>query len=215
MKRLGVKPYDTAKMLHNDEDARLYLLACVEEAGDDAAFIAKALGTIARSRVAMADVATKTGLSRESLYKALSGDRDPSFSTILKVSAALGLRLRFDSGVQLLCESKTQPVEVETSGIDMHTFVVSNRRIPSIRGGLATRATTSREIAYDVVPRHLSVTKEASTAKGLGLSHIYVDFEGPDHIRFPQECGRSASTETSSYALRLQEFVPLSNSALN
>lgn len=69
-----------------------YLEACLEEADGDAAFVAKALGDIARAR-GMTQVARDTGLSRESLYKALSGERTPSFDTIPKVVEALGLRL--------------------------------------------------------------------------------------------------------------------------
>ena len=68
-----------------------YLQACLEEA-DDAAFIAKALGDIARAK-GMAQVARDSGLSRESLYKALSGDRSPDFETVLKVISALGIKL--------------------------------------------------------------------------------------------------------------------------
>ena len=70
-----------------------YLEASIEEAGDDAAFIAKALGDIARAK-GMAQVAVDAGLSRESLYKALSGARKPTFETVLKVVGALGLQLR-------------------------------------------------------------------------------------------------------------------------
>jgi probable addiction module antidote protein len=69
-----------------------YLEACIEEANGDAAFIAKALGDIARAQ-GMTQVARDSGLSRESLYKALSGERSPSFDTILKVVTALGLKL--------------------------------------------------------------------------------------------------------------------------
>jgi probable addiction module antidote protein len=69
-----------------------YLEASLEEADGDAAFIAKALGDIARAR-GMSQVARDSGLSRESLYKALSGDRSPRFDTILKVVNALGLKL--------------------------------------------------------------------------------------------------------------------------
>ena len=71
----------------------LYLEACFAEANGDAAFIAKALGDIARAK-GMSQVAKDSGLSRESLYKALSGDRSPSFDTILNVMGALGLELR-------------------------------------------------------------------------------------------------------------------------
>jgi probable addiction module antidote protein len=70
----------------------LYLDACIEEADGDATFIAKALGDIARAR-GMSQVAKDSGLSRESLYKALSGERAPSFDTILKVTKALGVKL--------------------------------------------------------------------------------------------------------------------------
>lgn len=85
-------PYDTADYLKTEEDMALYLGACLEEAGDDAAFIAHALGDIARAR-GMTQLAKDTGLGRESLYKALSGEGNPSFATILKVMHALGLRL--------------------------------------------------------------------------------------------------------------------------
>jgi probable addiction module antidote protein len=70
-----------------------YLEACLEESQGDGAFVAKALGDIARAK-GMTQIARDTGLSRESLYKALSGDRMPSFDTILKVVQALGLELR-------------------------------------------------------------------------------------------------------------------------
>jgi probable addiction module antidote protein len=69
-----------------------YLEACIQESEGDSAFIAKALGDIARAK-GMTQIARETGLSRESLYKALSGDRSPSFDTILKVISALGLKL--------------------------------------------------------------------------------------------------------------------------
>jgi probable addiction module antidote protein len=70
--------------------------ACLEEANGDAAFIAKALGDIARAQ-GMAQVARDAGLSRESLYKALFGQRSPGFDTILKVIAALGLQLHAEA----------------------------------------------------------------------------------------------------------------------
>jgi probable addiction module antidote protein len=84
--------YDVANHLRNEEEMRLYIEAAFEEAGDDAAFIARALGDVARVR-GMTQIARDAGLSRESLYKALSGERNPDFSTMLKVLRALGLRL--------------------------------------------------------------------------------------------------------------------------
>ena len=73
-----------------------YLEACLEEANGDAAFIAKALGDIARAK-GMSQVAREAGVSRESLYKALSGDRVPSFDTILRVISALGMKLHAEA----------------------------------------------------------------------------------------------------------------------
>jgi probable addiction module antidote protein len=84
--------WDSAEYLKTKEDMAEYLDACMEEAGDDPAFIAKALGVIARAR-GMTQVARDSGLSRESLYRALSGEGNPEFGTILKVIKALGLKL--------------------------------------------------------------------------------------------------------------------------
>lgn len=92
MARAKLKKWDSAAHLKSEEDIALYLEACLEVAGDDAAFVAKALGTIARAK-GMSQLARATGLGRESLYKALSGEGNPSFATILKVTHALGIRL--------------------------------------------------------------------------------------------------------------------------
>ncbi len=92
MKKIKLSKWDSAEYLKTDEDMVGYLEACLDEAGDDAAFIAKALGTIARAK-GMAQLANETGLGRESLYKALSGEGNPSFATILKVMSALGIKL--------------------------------------------------------------------------------------------------------------------------
>jgi probable addiction module antidote protein len=89
---LKLRKWDTAEHLKTEEEMALYLEACLEEAGDDAAFVAKALGDIARAR-GMTQLAKDTGMGRESLYKALSGEGNPSFATILKVVDALGLQL--------------------------------------------------------------------------------------------------------------------------
>ena len=83
--------YDVAEHLRTPEEMAAYLEACIEEADGDAALIAKALSDIARAK-GMTQVARDSGLSRESFYKALSGERSPSFDTILKVVTALGLK---------------------------------------------------------------------------------------------------------------------------
>jgi probable addiction module antidote protein len=84
--------YDTADYLKSEDDIIAYLEACMEEADDDPALIAVALGTVARA-YGMARLAQKTGLTREGLYKSLSADGNPSLGTVLKVVKALGLKL--------------------------------------------------------------------------------------------------------------------------
>ena len=96
MKKTITSRYDVSEHLRTSEEMAAYLEACIEEANGDAAFIAKALGDIARAR-GMSQVARDAGLSRESLYKALSGERSPGFDTILKVMRALGLTLHAEA----------------------------------------------------------------------------------------------------------------------
>ena len=88
--------YDVAEHLRTREEMAAYLEASIEEADGDAAFVAKALGDIARAR-GMAQVAHEAGVSRESLYKALSGERVPTFDTVLRVIGALGLKFRVEA----------------------------------------------------------------------------------------------------------------------
>ena len=91
MTQTTTAPNEVAEFLQTPEEMAAYLEACIEESEGDAAFITMALGDIARAK-GMTQIARETGLSRESLYKALSGDRSPSLETILKVVAALGLK---------------------------------------------------------------------------------------------------------------------------
>jgi probable addiction module antidote protein len=91
MTKLITIPYDVAEHLRTPEESAAYLEACLEEANGDAAFIAKALGDIARAK-GMSQVAYEAGISRESLDKALSGEKNPNFAIILKIMGALGLR---------------------------------------------------------------------------------------------------------------------------
>ena len=76
MSKTVTTKYDVSEHLRSPEEMAAYLEACMEEANGDAAFIAKALGDIARSK-GMSQVARDAGVSRESLYKALSGERTP------------------------------------------------------------------------------------------------------------------------------------------
>ena len=90
MGQVKLKAWDSAEHLKTEEEMALYLEACLEEG--DPALIAHALGVIAKAR-GMSQLARDTGLSRESLYKALSGEGNPEFATVMKVVKALGLRL--------------------------------------------------------------------------------------------------------------------------
>lgn len=106
-----VSNWNITDYLKTEEDQALYLNACTEEADGNAALIAKALGDIARAR-GMSQIATDTGLSRESLYKALSNDGNPSLATILKVMKSLGLELHASAkktgAIELLRSDITQ-----------------------------------------------------------------------------------------------------------
>jgi probable addiction module antidote protein len=83
--------YDVAKQLRTPKEMAAYLEAWLVEAPDDAAGISRALGDIARA-VGMSKVAKQSGLSRESLYKALGENGNPSLDTILRVARAVGVR---------------------------------------------------------------------------------------------------------------------------
>ena len=84
------KPFDPAEYLDDKEAIAAYLSDALES--DDSAFIADALGVVARAR-GMTEVAREAGISRESLYRALSTDGNPEFATVLRVLRALGLQL--------------------------------------------------------------------------------------------------------------------------
>lgn len=95
MKKQKTKLWDAAEHLKTKADIAAYLEAALEE--NDPALIAVALGDIARAK-GMTQIANETGLGRESLYKALSPEGNPEFSTILKVVNAMGLKLHAGLG---------------------------------------------------------------------------------------------------------------------
>ncbi|MDV4146465.1 addiction module antidote protein [Shimia sp. FJ5] len=94
MKEVTFARYDTADYLKSEEEIAAYLAAVMEEGGDDPAYIARALGTVARARN-MTALANEVGMSRVGLNKALSGEGNPTLSTVLKVAKALGLKVSF------------------------------------------------------------------------------------------------------------------------
>jgi len=88
----GFSRWDAADYLATEEDMQRFLDACAEEDPGDGSLIRKALGDIARAR-SMTQLSRDTGITREGLYKALSDEGNPEFSTIIKVVIALGLNL--------------------------------------------------------------------------------------------------------------------------
>ena len=90
MSKARPKPFDPAEYLDNSEAIAAYMSDALES--EDPAFVTDALGVVARAR-GMSEVAREAGVSRESLYRALSADGNPEFATVLRVIRALGLRL--------------------------------------------------------------------------------------------------------------------------
>ena len=87
--------FDAAEYIGTDQDARLHLELCTELDPGDGSVIRAALNTIARARN-MSALARDTGLDRSSIYDALSEDGNPTLTTLLKITGALGLRLRLE-----------------------------------------------------------------------------------------------------------------------
>ena len=87
---IKIAPFDAADYLTTPEMCAIFLTEALKS--DDSAYIAHALGIVARAR-GMADVARKTGLSREGLYRTLSEKGNPELATLLKVLEAVGLKL--------------------------------------------------------------------------------------------------------------------------
>ena len=85
-------PFDAADYLDSIDDVAAYLKIALEESADDPTAVPRALGVIARSQN-MSELARRVGMSRDGLYKALSDHGNPTWSTVLKVTNALGLRL--------------------------------------------------------------------------------------------------------------------------
>ena len=88
--------WDSAEVLDDDAVIIEYLQAALEE--DDPELFVKAVGNVARA-MGMAAIAQETDLGRTSLYKALSGERDPRIGTVMKVLGALGVRLTVEPKV--------------------------------------------------------------------------------------------------------------------
>jgi probable addiction module antidote protein len=104
-------PYDSAEFLHDDVAIREYMNEALVT--NDAALIAHAVGVVARAR-SMAVIARKTGLSRGSLYRALSSEGQPELATVLKVLGAVGITLTSTTTARPRA-SKTKPLSKSTT----------------------------------------------------------------------------------------------------
>lgn len=89
-----LKKFDSFEFLEDEDDIQEYLNAAIEEG--DVAYLFKALGNIARARN-MSQLSKEVGISREGIYKALSGEVDTSFQTVSKIIKALGYKIHFTS----------------------------------------------------------------------------------------------------------------------
>lgn len=87
---MKTKAFDPADYLATDTAVAAYLSEAMETG--DAAFIADALGVVARAR-GMTHVAREAGVARESLYRALNKSGNPELATVVRVIKAIGLRL--------------------------------------------------------------------------------------------------------------------------
>ena len=87
--------WDATEHLDSEKEIAAYLQACADE--DDPQLMIAALGDVARAR-GILGLAQKTGLTRMGLYKAFSGDGNPSYATVAKVAHALGLKISVSAG---------------------------------------------------------------------------------------------------------------------
>ncbi len=93
---MQLKKWDSAQFLKNKEEMVEYLNACLDEGGDDPAFILHALGVVARAgnqRQLECDV----GISQPGLHKVFSGVGKPDFATVYRIARALGVNIRFSA----------------------------------------------------------------------------------------------------------------------
>lgn len=89
---MKIKEYDIAEHLNSEEEMQMYLNEVMEDG--EPSLVLSALGDIARARN-MSQLSREVGMSREGLYHALSGKGNPTFSAMMKITKALGLKLHF------------------------------------------------------------------------------------------------------------------------
>ena len=93
---INISSWDASEYLDNEDDIAAYLNAALEDGNP--AILQAALGDVAKAR-GMSAIARQAGLGRESLYKSLSKEGNPSWATVTKVLDALGLQLEIKSPI--------------------------------------------------------------------------------------------------------------------
>ncbi|MBN8887596.1 MAG: putative addiction module antidote protein [Rudaea sp.] len=111
MSKIKTRVWDSVEHLRDETDIQLYIQAALEEAPDDAAFLASVLGDAARARN-ITELARVTGIARETLYKTLRGEGNPTMTTVSKLANALGFRL---SLVPVTDSKPTRPARTNKS----------------------------------------------------------------------------------------------------
>jgi probable addiction module antidote protein len=94
MGKIETTSFDSADYLDSAEAIAAYLDAYLEDGTPEE--VRRALDTIARSK-GMSDMAQRSGISRQGIYKALGEDGNPSFETIRSILGAMGLRLTVEA----------------------------------------------------------------------------------------------------------------------
>ncbi len=92
MAEVKLTRWDVIDYLDTEKDMALYLDACMEEDSGDGTLIRAALNNIGRAK-GMGRLAESAGMTRQGLYKALSSDGNPSFTTVIKIIKVLGVKL--------------------------------------------------------------------------------------------------------------------------
>ncbi len=110
--------FDAVEYINTEERARLYLEAAADEDPGDGSLIRAALNDIARTQN-MSRLARESKLDRAGIYKALSEDGNPSFATVMKITRALGLKLRL--------EPEETPADSSTSSGGNESLVSASR----------------------------------------------------------------------------------------
>lgn len=178
--------YDTSDHLRAEEEIGAYLEAVMEEGGGDPAYVARALGVVARARK-LSRLARDVGMSRQGLDKALSGIGNPSFATVAKVAKALGLRITFEpSGLSRFTAQRSSntisgtalPGRTMTTTVTVKGQVTIPKRVRE-----ALHLTPGDGVDFDVNAAGEVVVRKADPSS-LSASDRFVDARGKAQVKW-------------------------------